>query len=74
MISEGVYRRSKCGAFYVRVRIPAEVLFSFGHGKTHITRCLKTTDIRMGKIRAHARRTQIEADFEDMRQHRELAQ
>lgn len=71
-IAENLYERGKHGIKYVRRRIPAALQQAYPK-KTHITRSLGTSDLRLAKARAHAELAQIDAEFAQARERLDLS-
>jgi len=71
-IAENIYERGKHGIKYVRRRIPAALQQAYPK-KTHITRSLFTSDLRLAKARAHAELAQIDAEFAQARERLDLS-
>jgi integrase len=71
-VAENLYKRGKHDILYVRRRIPAAIQQAYPK-KTHITRSLGTSDLRLAKARAHAELAQIDAEFAQARERLDLS-
>ena len=67
-VQEYLCRRGKRGTYYVRRRIPSDVLDAYPHNKREIARSLRTSDLTVAKTRLHAELAFVEAQFEERRE------
>lgn len=58
-----LYRRGKRGTFYVRQRIPADIVDTYRGGKRELVRSLRTSDISLATKRLYAQLAAFEAEF-----------
>jgi integrase len=68
-----MFPRGKHGIFYVRRRIPAAILAAYPASQTHVTRSLRTADLREAKSRAYAELSRIDAEFKRKRERLDLS-
>lgn len=62
-ISENFFTRGKAKTFYLRRRIPADLLVAFPHGQKEIVRSLRTCDKAEAVRRFRLEQVRIDADF-----------
>ena len=66
--TEHLFRRGKRGTYYVRKRIPSDLLHTYRAGKKELAVSLKTSDERLAKVRLHTELAAMEAEFARRRQ------
>jgi integrase len=71
-VGEDLYVRGNHSALYLHKRIPADLQWAYPK-RTHITKSLGTTDLKVGKARRNAMLVEIQAEFDQKRSSRDLS-
>lgn len=66
--TEHLFGRGKRATYYVRMRIPSDLLDTCRAGKTELTVSLKTSDERLAKERLHTELAAMDSEFARWRQ------